>query len=1675
LPGRFVGVGIDQYEVLDPLEFACAEVRGVAERLEPWFSVDLWCDADRVDSGVIRDGLASLREGSRPDSLILVWAGHGEVEGSQLLLRTRDQHGELDVNEIVRRCVRSGAPQLLIVIDTCYAGAGVDDAASVAAAIRAEQAQQADERVWFGILVSCGTLQTAKDGVFSKLLLKLLTDGPDERDAQRRWSRHNRLIFGDDLGTALLEEWPDAEEQRPDFLYRGQRWFLIPNPLWEPNAPEVVVEHLLRAARSGGSEADRSWFTGRSAEVDEVVSWVRARRPGVCVVTGSAGTGKSAIVGRVVSLSNPFERNRLDNEGGWAWHSDPGPRSVQAHLHARGLTADQAAELLDAQLTRQAPADLADLAGEASDMRSVDAATGRGDVVEAVAVLPPAEQGRRNASELVGALQRSHEDGRPPPVIVVDGLDEARDQAFMIAQDLLVRLARFATVIVSTRPITRDVVPSSIVAVLAPVVELDLDSEAQRCSQLTAMQGYLETRLTEISAEMDPGMVAEDFVARAGAEHESFLLARIVADQLAADPIDTSAPNWQTQLNRSIQAAFDTDVARVTANGWAVPEAVTAPALARLMLEALTWAYGGGFPEDEWLAVAAASSGQRLTRDHVSWVLDQLGRYVIQDGEAGVAVYRLAHQSLADHLRRPFQASHDRPFDPEALPVFDALATRYRNLLDDGYSVDTPTYLWRYAHRHAAAAGPPGLDYLRDLATGHPGLRPDVADAELAIADVLGHWGNQFDAVTLAEEAVDIFQGLVADSPGHLPRLGAALSNLGVYYGEAGQFAEAVDTSEKAIGVFRALALSNPAYRIDLAMALDNLGVHHSLLDRPGDAIFPSREAITIFGELAADNPAYRIDLAMALDNFGNSLTGLGRHSEAVAPTEEAVRVFRALAEEYEALRPNLAMALDNLGTRYNGVGRHGEAVASTEEAVKIYRELAAANPAHRLKFAGALCNLGTRYRAVGRQAEAVALTEQAVTVLRGPTTDNPARRLTLARVLANLGPRYREVGQHAEAVACLEESVSLFQALAADSPEHWSSLADALSSLGVHYSEAGQPAAAIAPAQEAAGIHRALAADNPEHRSRLADALSNLGVHYGKAGQRGAAVTSIEGAVDVYRALAADNPEHRLGLADALSNLGLYYGEAGQRGAAVTSIEEAVDVYRALAADNPEHRSRLANALSNLGVSYSEQGQPAKALPPTLEAVNLYRELAVGDPFHRPGLARALDNLGIRYLWLDRHAEAVAATDEAVNVFRELAANDPAQRPNLADALTQLGFRYFTAGRNAEAMAPTEEAVGLYRQLAAANSAFRPRIAATLDLLDRLQRDADDPSGADVRWDEVLNEQPDPVGRAELLILRSIGAPVGDRRAVAWLIDALEQAPALNRGALAAAHEAARTHRGSNAVAWDAAWVHISGEPVPGWMTADVGLVATARDWIATPNYRTERDYLAAHHELLEVSADAAFEEALLAAPEQAGDHYRSRRAAARVDGIAAAYRAMLAYEISGEFCRATPQRQREMLNDHRVELTSDDVRSVLADAAKDHAVPALMRAQALLTLAAKDPTREILDDVFDAIEHPDRLAELLHHIARRTNAVATLLGPVAQIAFDLADSTDAVGLAELYSAVAEAIAGHPDTAVSRIRHAADIAPAQRSGWIALLAQIGATHPTVLPLIPVLTESPAL
>ncbi|MGZ6574644.1 MAG: AAA family ATPase [Solirubrobacteraceae bacterium] len=721
-------------------------------------------------------------------------------------------------------------------------------AAEVVAAVLQGQPPDAS-RLWVGVLASCLSVETARDGLLGRKMRELLERGPEDPLLRVRWSRHNEFLRGDDLCDAVLKEW-DSEVQAPQFQANGNAWWMFRNPLYDADAPEQVVEHLLRAARGGAHVGERSWFTGRTEEVNQVVGWVRDGRPGVHVVMGSAGTGKSAIVGRVVSLSNPQERARLLNEGGWD-HADPGERAVSAHVHVRGLTADRAADLLGEQLVRCG--------------------------------LLAAQEQRRNASELVGQVQRVVDGGCRAPVVVLDGLDEARGEAFSIAEELLVRLGRHAVVVVSTRELRRGDERPSLVRTLAPDTDaLDLDDPAVQERGRGDLRDYVAARLAGVSDRMDSGKVAEHLAeVTSMSQQRPFLLARLVADQLLEKPVDTSSDDWRKRVSRTIEEAFENDLRSVEPRPNDALEGVEASDAARALLGALTWGLGAGLPEDEWLAIARCTSGVTVDREDVAWVLDQLGRFIVQDSEAGVAVYRLAHQSLADYLRAPYHADYEHPFDPDALPIAATLLDRYKVLLEGGVAVEAPGYLWRYAWRHTALAGPDGLQVLRALSQRERGLASDVAAAAIEIAGVLRQWGHRQDALAPTEEAVMLYRELAAQSPAFLPDLAMALTNLGNRYAEVGRREDALAPTEEAVTLHRELAAQNPAFQPNLSIVLNNLGNRYAEVGRRGDALAPTEEAVTLRRELAAQNPAFLPNLADALTSFNDRCIAVGQSDRA--------------------------------------------------------------------------------------------------------------------------------------------------------------------------------------------------------------------------------------------------------------------------------------------------------------------------------------------------------------------------------------------------------------------------------------------------------------------------------------------------------------------------------------------------------------------------------------------------------------------------------------------------------------------------------------------------------------------------------------------------------------------------------------------------------------------------
>ncbi|HWY90874.1 MAG TPA: tetratricopeptide repeat protein [Solirubrobacteraceae bacterium] len=1076
--GRFLGVGVDEYvtDELPPLKHAVEDVRAFRALLGSAFQAESLANPDHK---AVAACLARLKDSmlDRSGALVLLWAGHGAPSSSvRLRLLAGDSDPSRDegldiIGDLGSASAQSGANQILLIIDTCYSGEAISAAEVVAAMVQARPPNA--KHLWVGVLTSCQSLETAQDGLFGSALRNLLEHGPMTPELKVRWSTQNEFIRGDDLCDAIMKEW-GSDAQTPQFQGNGSAVWMFSNPLYVRDAPERVVEHLLLAARGGAQPDERSWFTGRATEVDRVVEWVHSNAPGMHVITGSAGSGKSAIVGRVVSLSNPRERKRLLDAGHGLAHADPGERAVHAHIHARGLTADRAANLLGEELVR-------------------------------CGVLAR-QDGRTNASELVGRMQRAVVDSGPRPVIVVDGLDEARGEAFSIAEDLLGRLAEHAILIVATRELQREEGRGSLIATLTPRgAELDLDDPAIQERGRTDMHDYVVARLAGVDERMDGTQIADRLAPQASMTDSSpFLLARLVTDRLRDRPIDTSLPDWQLQVSESIGDALDADLARVTPHRDLDPGGgPTASELARGLLRALTWGLGAGFPEDEWLAVANTflpALGE--DRDNITWVLDELGRYVIQDGEDGVAVYRLAHQSLADHLQTPPRSMYEQPFDPEGLPVAQTLLDRYTTLLEGGADVDLPTYLWRYAWRHAAVAGERGLDRLRSLAQRERELIPDVALSAILVSQIFEHVGRWQDAVAPAEEAVELY---------------------------------------------RELAAENPAFQGDLASALNNLGNCYSEVGRAHDAVAPTKEAVELYSRLVEENPAFLAPFAMTLNNLGGCYIDVGQLGDAVAQLNKAVELYGRLASENPAFLAPLASTLSNLGGSYGKVGLVLQAVAPSEGAVELNRKLAGENPAFRGQLAVALYNLGSRYLQVGNAPDALARTKEAVELCRELIVENTVFRRDLAMALNNLGGCYGQLDRAKDALAPTKEAVELYRDLAAESPAFQGGLAGALSNLGDCYGKLDRAKDALAPTKEAVELYRELAGQNQAFQGELAMALANLGNRYSEIGRRHDALAFTEKAVELYRQLVKENAVFLAGLTRALKRLGERYSDIGE------------------------------------------------------------------------------------------------------------------------------------------------------------------------------------------------------------------------------------------------------------------------------------------------------------------------------------------------------------------------------------------------------------------------------------------------------------------------------------------------------------------------------------------------
>ncbi|MGH8886173.1 MAG: WD40 repeat domain-containing protein, partial [Egibacteraceae bacterium] len=355
---------------------------------------------------------------------------------------------------------------------------------------------------------------------------------------------------------------------------------------------------VARNIRPGGGT-----FTGRRRALGELVHWVEHQPAdgSVRVVVGGPGSGKSALLARLVALvapGGPYSRSRVQGE-----------HPTVVAVRATGLDLAQVTHCIAAALSSAA----------------------------------------EEPSTLIRAV-------RDRCVIVIDALDEAvtSAEAWTIATRLLVPLAqvRGVKVLVGAR-LGRD---RSLMRVLGrrPAV-IDLDHPPY--FQLDDLIGYsaqslrLDADPSVPSPYRDDPATARVATAIAEAAQPSFLVAGLAARAHDPQVIDTSVPAWQQRQ------AFPVDADMAIAQ---YLDGLDDPKRAFDLLVPVAYARHPGLPSDTtlWAELAQAYSGNPYGPADIDWLLASAASCLLEETEEdGRHVVRLFHQALVDHLRGSTQAS----------------------------------------------------------------------------------------------------------------------------------------------------------------------------------------------------------------------------------------------------------------------------------------------------------------------------------------------------------------------------------------------------------------------------------------------------------------------------------------------------------------------------------------------------------------------------------------------------------------------------------------------------------------------------------------------------------------------------------------------------------------------------------------------------------------------------------------------------------------------------------------------------------------------------------------------------------------------------------------------------------------------------------------------------------
>lgn len=612
----------------------------------------------------------TVRTGFAADGILIIHViGHGEQSRSDALYMLGSD-GERDGGSDVARWLSEledlpGRPTTLLLLDLCHSGA---------MARLPWQLRQVDGQARTWVLAACAQDERAYDGRFTRALVTVLrslaagTLGVDPsvryvplqtigravlREVNRlRGKGYRQSVTGSVID--LLAE-PDLPFfPHPGYQGDGLRAALDPaaRPFLDESVDPAAVprldtgldeRHFVDRASGGSLSGELSgFFTGRKEQVETLSEWIDGFGDGrLLVVTGGAGSGKSALLGVMVCAAH---------------HA---LRAVTRPLWKRAAKAPYQvpAGLLAAVHARQR--------GPAEVVASLGRQLGCGLVEDVAALLDALPAGGR------------------APVIVIDALDEADDGPALL-RDLLLPLVKSEKVrlVVGVRkyPEYQELWQAG------PVV--DLDEVDDRVLE-DDLHHYVSDLLRGTERYRARGAVVGGFAASVAATltHSrrtrtfgEFLVARVYTRHFADRRETVTDPGVAEELGRGVPQTlpevFELDLAGHP------PELLA-------VLRALAHAHGQGLPVTVLARLAELSGQEESIRQALG-----AGRFYLRTSvdTDGTTLYRLFHQGLTDHLKGTMA-----PGD-----VFDRLlpagpdAERWRS---------AEPYVLRHAAQHALDAG----------------------------------------------------------------------------------------------------------------------------------------------------------------------------------------------------------------------------------------------------------------------------------------------------------------------------------------------------------------------------------------------------------------------------------------------------------------------------------------------------------------------------------------------------------------------------------------------------------------------------------------------------------------------------------------------------------------------------------------------------------------------------------------------------------------------------------------------------------------------------------------------------------------------------------------------------------------------------------------------------------